>query len=138
MKKFYKLLESKISDALNKIGYETNEVVVNESNRKDLGDYQYNGAMQLAKTYHKNPVEIASNIIDILKQDSFFKEVSVAGPGFINMTISDETLVDFTNINDYIYEPNNELIFLDYGGANVAKSLHVGHLRSANIGEAFW
>ncbi len=136
MKKFYKLLEDKINNALKNCNYEDDKLVVLESSRKDLGDYQYNGAMNLAKIYHKNPVAIANEIVDILKKDDFFKEVSVAGPGFINMTISDESLISFANVEDYKYESNNKLIFLDYGGANVAKSLHVGHLRSANIGEA--
>ena len=136
MKKFYKLLEEKISKSLNKCGYNVDNIVVTESNRPDLGEYQYNGAMSLAKTYHKNPVEIANELLNVLKDDKFFKDVNIAGPGFINMTISDEALIDFTNIDDYSYEKNNKVIFLDYGGANVAKSLHVGHLRSANIGEA--
>ncbi len=136
MKKFYKIMEEKINSALTSCGYQDNDVVVFESNRKDLADYQYNGAMKMAKEYHKSPVEIANEIINNLKNDSFFKEVSVAGPGFINMRISDEALINFTNIDDYQYENKDQLIFLDYGGANVAKCLHVGHLRSANIGEA--
>jgi len=136
MKKFYKLLEDKIKLSLDKCGYKVDSVVVNESNRPDLGEYQYNGVMGLAKVYHKNPVEIANDLLNVLKNDEFFKDVNVAGPGFINMTISDKTLIDFTNDRDLQYEKNNKLIFLDYGGANVAKSLHVGHLRSANIGEA--
>ncbi len=136
MKKFYKILEEKITNALKECNYEDNELVVFESNRKDLADYQYNGSMKLAKVYHKSPMEIANDIIEKLKNDSYFKEINVANPGFINMKISDEALIEFTNIDEYNYEKNNKLIFLDYGGANVAKSLHVGHLRSANIGEA--
>lgn len=136
MKKFYKILEDKIYNALNKSGYNTEKVVVTESDRPDLGEYQYNGIMPLAKIYHKNPVEIANDVVNILKDDNFFKDVNVAGPGFINMTISDNALIEFTNINDYEYSKNNKLIFFDYGGANVAKALHVGHLRSTNIGEA--
>jgi len=136
MKKFYKLLEDKIKLSLDKCGYLVDAVVVNESNRPDLGEYQYNGVMGLAKVYHKNPVEIANELVIVLKEDEYFKDVNVAGPGFINMTISDKLLIDFTNNDDFNYEKNHKLIFLDYGGANVAKSLHVGHLRSANIGEA--
>lgn len=136
MKKFYKLLEEKIESAVKRAGYDIECVVVNESNRPDLGEYQFNGIMPLAKIYHKNPVEIASDVVSILKEDDFFKDVNVAGPGFINMTISDKALIDFTNINDYKYDKNDKLIFFDYGGANVAKALHVGHLRSTNIGEA--
>ncbi len=136
MKKFYSIIENKIKDALNKCNYQVDNVIVSESNRPDLGEYQYNGIMSLAKIYHKNPVEIASEIVNVLKQDDFFHDVNVAGPGFINMSISDEALIDFTNLDDYEYPKNDKLIFFDYGGANVAKSLHVGHLRSANIGEA--
>ncbi|MBE6156453.1 MAG: arginine--tRNA ligase [Firmicutes bacterium] len=136
MKKFYKILEKKVSIALINAGYRTEEVVVNESSRPDLGEYQFNGVMALAKEYHKNPLEIANAVLEQLQKDAFFKNVNIAGPGFINMTISDEALISFTNDNDYTYTKNGKLIFLDYGGANVAKSLHVGHLRSANIGES--
>ena len=136
MKNFYSILENKIGNALDKLNYKVDCVVVNESSRPDLGEYQYNGVMQLAKIYHKSPIEIAKELIEILKNDDFFKNVNIAGPGFINLTISDNALIDFTNNNKLEYKNNGKLIFLDYGGANVAKSLHVGHLRSANIGEA--
>lgn len=136
MKKFYKILEDKVKNALALAGYAVGDVVVNESNRRDLGEYQYNGAMMLAKDYHKSPLDIAKDVVEELKKDSFFKDINIAGPGFINLSISDEALIEFTNNEDYSYAKNNKLIFLDYGGANVAKSLHVGHLRSANIGEA--
>ncbi len=136
IKKFYHIIEEKINEAFNKCGYNLNECIVNKSNRKDLGEYQFNGAMALAKEYHENPVDIANKVVNVLNEDQFFQDVNVAGPGFINMTISNEALINFTNIDDYSYPQNNKTIFLDYGGANVAKSLHVGHLRSANIGEA--
>lgn len=136
MKKFYKLLEEKINNALIQAGYSVDNVVVNESNRPDLGEYQFNGIMPLAKIYHENPVDIANKVLKYLQQDEFFKDVNIAGPGFINMTISDKSLINFVNKDDYTYPKKNQLIFFDYGGANVAKSLHVGHLRSANIGES--
>jgi len=136
MKKFYNLLEDKVLNALNDTGYNVSNVVVNQSNRPDLGEYQFNGCMELAREHHKSPIDIATDVAKILKKDLLFKDINIAGPGFINMTISDKALIDFTNINDYEYPKNNKLIFLDYGGANVAKSLHVGHLRSVNIGEA--
>ena len=66
------VLENKILNALNVCGYSINNVVVSESNRPDLGEYQYNGVMGLAKVYHKNPVIIANEIVDVLKNDLFF------------------------------------------------------------------
>lgn len=136
MKDFYELIEKKIKNGLAECGYVVDNVQVNESNRRDLAEYQYNGIMSLAKKYKKNPIDIANELVKILQNDDFFKSVSVAGPGFINMDISDKALIEFTNIERKEYPKKNKLIFLDYGGANVAKSLHVGHLRSANIGEA--
>ncbi len=136
MQKFYKLIEDKVKEALLKNDYQVQDVIISESNRPDLGEFQYNGAMNLAKDYHKSPILIANDIKMTLEQDPFFKDVNVAGPGFINLSVSDNTLLKYINNSDFSYPKNDKLIFLDYGGANVAKSLHVGHLRSANIGEA--
>jgi len=141
MKYKIEILEEKIKESLKKIGYETEKVTINPSNRPELGDYQFNGIMPLAKVYHKNPLEIASLLIEELKNFKELKEVSVAGPGFINLTFTDSFLIDFMNESNtditINYNQNiNKTIFLDYGGPNVAKVLHVGHLRSANIGEA--
>lgn len=126
---------------LKKCGYEVDDVVLNPSSRKELGDYQYNGAMQLASIYHQNPREIANNIIEALTKDGRYENVNVAGPGFINFSFKSQSLVDYfnrlnSNIEWNYYNNAKKTIFFDYGGANVAKALHVGHLRSANIGEA--
>ena len=134
-------LENKIKIKMHEIGYEIEEVLLNPSNRPDLGDYQYNGAMALAKTYHDNPMNIAGKIVDEIKNYPEFKEISVASPGFINITLSDDCLIEFANhsLDDITSNYNlgiKKTIFLDYGGPNVAKVLHVGHLRSANIGQA--
>lgn len=135
------ILEQKIKNKMQEIGYLVEDCLLNPSNRPDLGDYQYNGAMSLAKIYHDNPMNIATKIKDSIKDFSELKSVSVANPGFINIKLSDEFLIDFANetLKDITSNYNlgiNKTIFLDYGGPNVAKVLHVGHLRSANIGQA--
>lgn len=111
------------------------------SNREELGDFQINDAMKIAKTHRVNPLEVAKEFVGEMEKNSSFKNVDVAGNGFINLSLSDEVLIDYVNeLNEDIennidkMEPKN--ILVDYGGANVAKALHVGHLRSANIGEA--
>ena len=130
----------KINEIIKELGYdETPEVSV--SNRPDISDYQYNGAFKLAKTMHKSPMVIADEIVCKLKDNDMFKEVSNVN-GFINITLSDKALIDYLNeiVNNFdinTFKTNtDETIFLDYGGANVAKALHAGHLRSPNIGEA--
>ena len=118
------------------------DVKLVQSNRPDLGDYQYNGCMKLAGIYKKNPRDIANMIVSKLEETNYFKDVNIAGPGFINVTLSDDLLIKYINevnndfsVNTYHID-TDEIIFLDYGGANVAKALHAGHLRSPNIGEA--
>ena len=126
-------LTNKIKD----LGY-IDDVKLNISNRPDLGDYQYNGAFKLAKIYKKNPIQIADEIIECLKDDKNFKDVSNAN-GFINLSISDEALIEYVNLVIKNFDVNTykvndpKTIFLDYGGANVAKALHAGHLRSPNM-----
>jgi len=132
-------LELSLENILKSIGYE-DQVKLNVSNRPDLGDYQYNGAFKLAKIYKKSPIQIADEIIRVLENNSNFKAVTNAN-GFINFILSDECLIYYVNevINDFnvnTYNEEEKTIFLDYGGANVAKALHAGHLRSPNIGEA--
>ena len=136
-----KELELDIKKILKQAGYEVERLAMEESNRKDLGEYQLNDAMQLAKTYHDNPRNIAERIKGELEKDSRFTNLNIAGPGFINFSLSNEYIVEILNrMNQDIF--NNidkkapKKIVIDYGGANVAKALHVGHLRSANIGEA--
>ena len=130
----------KINEIIKELGYdETPEISV--SNRPDISDYQYNGAFKLAKTMHKSPMAIADEIVSKLKDNDMFKEVSNVN-GFINITLSDKALIGYLNeiVNNFdvnTFKINtDETIFLDYGGANVAKALHAGHLRSPNIGEA--
>lgn len=130
----------KINEIIKNIGLDENpEILV--SNRPDISDYQYNGAFKLAKTLHKSPTVIADEIVSKLNSNKLFKEVTNVN-GFVNIILSDECLIDYVNevinnfdINTYKID-TDETIFLDYGGANVAKALHAGHLRSPNIGEA--
>ncbi len=112
------------------------------SNRPDLCQFQCNGAMAAAKKYGKAPFAIGEEVAAKLQDNGAFKTIECVKPGFINIVMSDGF------IGDYVREMaesekfgcdcghGDELIFLDYGGANVAKPLHVGHLRSAIIGES--
>lgn len=141
MNNFIYKLEEKLKKIIKECGYDIDKVTLVTSSRPDLGEYQYNGVMSLAKAYKKNPNIIASEIVEHLNKDNDFKNVNIAGPGFINLSFSDEALIKYMNevkedININKGELKKKKIIIDYGGPNVAKALHVGHLRSANIGEA--
>ena len=137
----YNELKETLKEIINKAGYEEDSINLEPSNRRDLGEYQLNDAMQLAKKYHKSPREIADNIVKELEKDESFIDINIAGPGFINFSLSNEYIYSILNkMNDSVFnnvdKQEKKKILIDYGGANVAKALHVGHLRSANIGEA--
>ena len=141
MSSFIEKEEMYLKNIIKNLGYEIDEVTLNISSRPEFGDYQFNGAMQLAKKYSASPREIADKIVQKVIADNKYKDINIAGPGFINITFKDEELINHLNelnenINLNYYNDNPKTIFLDYGGANVAKALHVGHLRSANLGEA--
>lgn len=134
-------LEKDLKEIISEIGYELDSLSLELSGRRDLGEFQINDAMSLSKKYHENPRDIASKIVEKLAEDERFTNLNIAGPGFINISLSDEYTYSILNkINENIYnnidkrEPKK--VIVDYGGANVSKALHVGHLRSANIGEA--
>lgn len=136
---FIKESEKYIKNVINEIGYEIENVSLEPSSRRDLGEFQINVCMQLAKKYGKNPRELAQEIIE--KFDNRFINANIAGPGFINLSINSDRLVDYFNnsINNFdnlIDKQEEKTIIVDYGGANAAKALHVGHMRTANIGEA--
>ncbi len=134
-------LKSSLKEIVKQAGYDLEEITFVESSRPDLGDYQINDAMRLASIYHTSPREIAEKIVAILKEDPRFTNINIAGPGFINLTLSTYYLQTSLNriLDDFssnIDKEQPKKIMMDYGGANIAKTLHVGHLRSANIGEA--
>ena len=138
---YLKKIEEDIIKAVNNAGFEVEQIDLTTSNRPELGDYQINDAMKLSKVYHKNPREIAEIIKTELEKDYRFENINIAGPGFINISISNKALIEFLNelncdVKNNIDSKGNKKVFIDYGGANIAKTLHVGHLRSANIGEA--
>ena len=137
-----KTINQKLFNIFNTLGYDSKFAVVKTSDRPDLSDFQCNGALALAKSEHKNPREIATSIANELQKDSDFENISVDGPGFINIKINNSLIgkiIDSTSKNkrlgcEKVTEPKT--IVLDFGGPNVAKALHVGHLRSAVIGES--
>ncbi len=134
-------LEKDIKKIVKEAGYDIDKLSMEPSNRRDLGEYQLNDAMQLAKAYHENPRVIAEKIVKELSKDKRFENINIAGPGFINFSLQLEYCYEILNkmqkdIFSNIDKRENKKVILDYGGANVAKSLHVGHLRSANIGES--
>ena len=128
-----------LNNIINDLGYSDEECSLVSSSVPDLGQFQINIAMPLAKKYHKNPRDIANEIVS--KLDDRFVNVNVAGPGFINLSFSDDVIADYVNksLNSFdihVDKDKSRTIVIDYGGANAAKTLHVGHMRSANIGEA--
>ena len=127
-------------------GYDAELGRVSISNRPDLCEYQSNGAMAGAKQYHKKPLDIASEVVEKLKTMQqgdivMFSEVAAVMPGFINLNVSEELTTKYLNEMNFhedlgLDAHEGKKIIIDYGGANAAKPLHVGHLRSAVIGEA--
>lgn len=140
------ILEKIIIKITNKLGYNTDNMRVIKSNRPDLCDYQCDDVFKLAKEFHKNPMIIGEEIVKEINEledfNNYFDKVEFAKPGFINMTLSNTFInQNVKNINDSeklgIPSPDTiENFVVDYGGPNVAKPLHVGHMRTAMVGES--
>ncbi len=136
---FIKEQEEYVNNILKDLGYFLEDLNILPSSKRELGSFQLNIAMSLAKKYHKNPMEIAKEITDKLGDN--YINVNIASPGFINFSFKEQFLLDYLNksLKDFsllVEKHEEKTIFLDYGGANAAKALHVGHMRSPNIGEA--
>lgn len=133
-------IEKLLNEGASKAGYEE-KLSVSFSNMPKLCDYQCNGCFALAKKYSKKPFDIASEIVNSIEQSDLF-EFDVAMPAFINIKLTDKALSKIANeyLNDEMggveRHKEKQKVILDYGGANVAKALHVGHLRSPIIGES--
>ena len=137
----FTLVHAKLQEAFNKAGFPDADILLRLSDRPDISDYQANGALALAKKIGKNPREIATQITQYLTDD-FFAKVSVDGPGFINLTVSDNILIKnaFSILSSdrfgFTLKDGNKRIVVDYGNPNVAKILHAGHIPSANLGQS--
>jgi arginyl-tRNA synthetase len=142
MEKIIEKLSSIVQEKFEQMGYHREYGMVTVSNRPDICQFQCNGAFAAAKRYKKAPMQIANPIVQELKNIDIFETVEVVSPGFINLILKDNFIVDYLNDigSDKKFgctEASKSLtIVVDYGGANVAKPLHVGHLRAAIIGES--
>ncbi|MBQ8631473.1 MAG: arginine--tRNA ligase [Alphaproteobacteria bacterium] len=136
------IINKKFEAVFDRLGLDKKFAAVKNSDRPDLSDFQCNGALALAKSERKNPREIAQKIADELEQDNDIEKISVDGPGFINITLKNEFIA--RNMDEVgadgrfgcagVAVPQN--IVIDSGGPNVAKLMHIGHLRPAVIGES--
>ncbi|MBP3588612.1 MAG: arginine--tRNA ligase, partial [Clostridia bacterium] len=142
MEKFVDLISQRVSKAFADAGFDPAFGKVTVSNRPDLCEFQCNGAMPAAKTYKRAPIQIANAVAEQLNGDPMFGMVTAVNPGFLNMNVSAQWLRDYVAemaVSERFgleHDPAAKTMVVDYGGPNVAKPLHVGHLRSAIIGES--
>ncbi|RUM69141.1 MAG: arginine--tRNA ligase, partial [Sulfurovum sp.] len=130
-----------IENALKNANIEADEIVISDATKPEFGDYQFNGVMKLAKILKQNPRQIANSVVEHIDTTGMILKVEVAGPGFINIWLNNEWLSSQANaiVDDervgvgYIGTPKR--VVIDYSGPNMAKQMHVGHLRSSIIGD---
>lgn len=142
MKKILDLISEEVQTAFESAGYAAEYGRVSLSNRPDLCEYQCNGALAAAKLYKKAPIMIAKDVLELLKVNKIFEQAEAVMPGFLNLKLNGSFLAEY--MKQMAAEENSgcektkepKTIIIDYGGPNVAKPLHVGHLRSAIIGES--
>ena len=135
------LLVNRFTEALQEMGVENAPVPVSRSARPEFGEYQFNGAMALAKQLKQKPRDIAEKIVETVKLDDIASKLEVAGPGFINVHLNDEWLsnqceLSLTDPRLGIAKSKEQNIVVDYSSPNLAKEMHVGHLRTTIIGNA--
>ena len=142
MKRISDFIAEELAAAFEAAGYDRSYAKVTLSNRPDLCEYQCNGAMAGAKAYHKAPIMIAQDVVAKLEGSGCFCDVQAVNPGFINLKLDERFVADYLDEMETDEDlglnktDNPKMIVIDYGGPNVAKPLHVGHLRSAIIGES--
>ena len=142
MKRISDFIAEELAAAFEAAGYDRKYAKVTLSNRPDLCEYQCNGAMAGAKAYHKAPIMIAQDVVAKLEGSGCFCDVQAVNPGFINLKLDERFVADYLDEMETDEDlglnktDNPKMIVIDYGGPNVAKPLHVGHLRSAIIGES--
>lgn len=142
MEKILTMISAKVCAAFETAGYDPAYGKVTVSNRPDLCEYQCNGAMPAAKAYRKAPIQIANDVAEKLSDDETFSEVQAVAPGFLNLRLKPSFLASYleqARTAPHLGvepDPKAGTVVIDYGGPNVAKPLHIGHLRAAIIGES--